>query len=129
MGMTREEKYEARKPWQLSLIIKHVGRSIGYQYLLRKLQVMWKIQHHFLFMCQSNDCFIARFTNMQDYETAPLNGPWVINYLHVQHWVSKFMAKMATSTPCLYGYASLYSWLNIILSVGWKERAIGLENH
>lgn len=31
MGMSKEEKYEAKKPWCMSLIIKLVGRSIGYQ--------------------------------------------------------------------------------------------------
>lgn len=30
MGMMREEKIEARRPWRNSLIIKLVGRSIGY---------------------------------------------------------------------------------------------------
>lgn len=37
MGMTKEGKHEARKPWRLSLIIKLVGRSIGYQFPLRRL--------------------------------------------------------------------------------------------
>lgn len=37
MGMTKEEKIEARKPWELSIIIKLVGKTIGYHYLLRRL--------------------------------------------------------------------------------------------
>lgn len=40
MGMSREEKYEARKPCKMSLIIKLVGCSIGYQFLLRRVQIM-----------------------------------------------------------------------------------------
>lgn len=34
MGMTREEKSKAMKPWRLSLIVKLVGHSTGYQFLL-----------------------------------------------------------------------------------------------
>lgn len=37
MGMTKEEKEEARRPWRLNLIIKLVGSKIGYQFLLRRL--------------------------------------------------------------------------------------------
>lgn len=40
IGMTREEKIEARRPWRSSLIIKLIGRSIGYHYLWRRIQAM-----------------------------------------------------------------------------------------
>lgn len=40
IGMMKEEKREARWPWRNSLIIKLVGRSIGYQFLLRRIQAM-----------------------------------------------------------------------------------------
>lgn len=33
MGMTREEKLEARRPWCLNIIIKLIGRSTDYHYL------------------------------------------------------------------------------------------------
>lgn len=44
MGMTCEEKKEARRPWRNSLIIKMFGRSTGYHYLWRRLQDMWRTQ-------------------------------------------------------------------------------------
>lgn len=40
IGMTMEEKIATRRPWRNSLIIKLVGRSIGYQYLLKRIQAM-----------------------------------------------------------------------------------------
>lgn len=48
MGMTRQEKIAARKPWRSSLIIKLVGRRIDYQYLLRRLHAMWRLQCFYL---------------------------------------------------------------------------------
>lgn len=40
MGMTRKEKIETRRPLRNSLITKLVERSIGYQYLYRRIQAM-----------------------------------------------------------------------------------------
>lgn len=70
MGMSKEEKYEARKPWRTSLVIKQVTRTIGYQFLLRRLHSLWRIQHSFTLIDLNNDYFIARFSNKQDYEVA-----------------------------------------------------------
>lgn len=47
MSMTKEEKVEARRPRRLSLIIKLVGQSIGYPFLLHRLQAMWKTHQPF----------------------------------------------------------------------------------
>lgn len=95
MGTTKKEKMEARKPWGLSLIIKLVWRSIGYKFLLRPLQSMWRTQHIFTLIGLSNDFFIALFTNKKDYKVALLSGSWLIrdHYLHVQCWVPNFMPK------------------------------------
>lgn len=43
MGMTWEEKVKAWQPWRNSLIVKMVGHPIGYHYLWRQIQVMWRI--------------------------------------------------------------------------------------
>lgn len=45
MGMPKEEKIEAQRPWKLSLIIKLMGRRIDYQFLPRHLKTLWKPQH------------------------------------------------------------------------------------
>lgn len=44
MRMTKTEKIEARRPWRNSLIIKLVGRSVGYQFLWKRIQAMWRTQ-------------------------------------------------------------------------------------
>lgn len=37
MRITKQDKIIARRPWRTSLIIKLIGRKIGYQFLLRCL--------------------------------------------------------------------------------------------
>lgn len=97
MGMSKEEKIKARRPWRWSLIVKLVGRNIGYYILLRRLQNLWKTQQPFMLIDLTNDFYIARFSNKQDYEGALFNGPWVIfdHYLHVRRWEPNFMARTA----------------------------------
>lgn len=40
MRMTKEEKFEPRKQWRNSLTIKLVERTVGYQYLWKRVQAM-----------------------------------------------------------------------------------------
>lgn len=100
MGMTRQEKIDARKPWRTSLIIKLIGRKIGYQFLLRRLQTMWRIKSPFMLIDLPCDFFIVRFTSKEEYCKALLTGPWMIDdhYLHVQQWKPNFIAEEAIIT-------------------------------
>lgn len=75
-----------------------IGGRIGYQFLLKKLQAMQRIQHEFDLIDLNNDFFIVRLTNKEDYKTALLGGPWMIgnHYLHVQRWKPNFITDEAT---------------------------------
>lgn len=44
IAMTREEKIEARRPSLNCLIVKLVGRPIGYHYLWWRILVLWRTQ-------------------------------------------------------------------------------------
>lgn len=86
MGMTRKEKIKARKTWRNSIIIKLVGRTIGYQYLWKHIQAIWRTQSELALIDLSNNFFIIKLYMMEEYERALLISPWMIgdNYLHVQ---------------------------------------------
>lgn len=62
------------------------------------LAILWKHQHAFALIDLSNDFFIARFSNKQDYDVALLKDPGIItnHYLHVQRRVPNFMLHAAT---------------------------------
>lgn len=40
IGITNEEKIEARRPWRNSLIVKLIGRSIGYHHVWKRIHAM-----------------------------------------------------------------------------------------
>lgn len=124
MGMSRQEKISARRPWRTTLIIKLVGRRIGYRYLLNRLQAMSRIQSSISLMDLPNDFYIIRFRTTEDYNTALLDGSWLIgdHCLHVQRWNPNFLADMAEITH-------LPVWVRFLMlpieyySVPWLQRA------
>lgn len=86
IGMTREEKIKVRRPWRNSLIIKLISKSIGYHYLWRRIQAMWRIEDEPQLIDLGYDFFIVKVGRREEYEHALLEGPCMIgdNYLHVQ---------------------------------------------
>lgn len=42
MAMTREEKIEGRRLRCNNMIVKKIGRSVGFHYLWRRIQTMWR---------------------------------------------------------------------------------------
>ncbi|XP_031097172.1 uncharacterized protein LOC116001433 [Ipomoea triloba] len=86
--VTKEEKERLRRPWRRTLIIKVLGRKIGYSFLLQRLQKLWKPEASFDLIAIDQEFFLARFESLRDYEFAKFEGPWIIlgHYLTVQEW-------------------------------------------
>ncbi|XP_019159673.1 PREDICTED: uncharacterized protein LOC109156274 [Ipomoea nil] len=91
--VTKEEKERLRRPWRRSLIIKVLGRTVGYSYLLQRLQHMWKPESTFDLIALAQDYYIAKFQLLADYDAAKFGGPWIIlgHYLVVQEWEPNFI--------------------------------------
>lgn len=85
-GMTREENLEALRPWRNNVIIKLIGRSIGYHFHYRRIQAMWRTQDEPLLIDLGFDFFIVKFSKREEFEQALTEGPWMIGdkNLHVQ---------------------------------------------
>lgn len=75
LGMSRSEMVEARKPWQSSVINMLVERKMGYHYLIKRIQSMWKPQSVYNIIDLTADFYIVRFTSNEDYNDALLNSP------------------------------------------------------
>lgn len=90
--VSTEEKIRLRKPWRHTLIVKVMGRQIGYNYLLRRIKTLWKPKACLELVAIENDYFIAKFASNDDYEFAKYEGPWLIldHYLIVKEWTPNF---------------------------------------
>ncbi|KAF7813509.1 ribonuclease H [Senna tora] len=88
ISISDKEKSRLSEPFDHALIIKLLGRNIGYKVLEKKLYQLWSVQGILSIIDLTNDYFLVKFTCVEDYENALLNGPWVIfdHYLTVQPW-------------------------------------------
>lgn len=84
--LSKEEKIYLRSPWRQTLIVKLWGRSIGYNYLLRRIKALWHPKSYFELVALDNDYFIVKFSSIEDYNFAKFEGPWIIldHYLVVK---------------------------------------------
>ncbi|XP_019184629.1 PREDICTED: uncharacterized protein LOC109179582 [Ipomoea nil] len=90
--LTRAEVKEIRAPWRKAIIVKVMGRNVGYAYLLRRLTSMWKPNGKMDPIAIDSGYFIVRFGAVEDLEHAMFEGPWMImdHYLIVKPWVPDF---------------------------------------
>lgn len=100
LGTTKEEKKAARQPWKYSVIIKVVGKKIGYHYLYNRIQAMWRLQSPFILIDLANDFFIVKLSTKQEQNTALFHGPWMVadHYLHMRKWRPNFEPETAEIT-------------------------------
>ncbi|XP_031127559.1 uncharacterized protein LOC116029652 [Ipomoea triloba] len=97
------EKEQIREPWRQTLIIKVMGRRVGYAYLLRRLTTMWKPKGRLELIALENDYFLVRFGLREDLEFAKYEGPWMTldHYLIVKDWVPTFDPTVDTTENVL----------------------------
>ncbi|CAN1798133.1 hypothetical protein LINPERHAP1_LOCUS21567 [Linum perenne] len=80
------------KPWANSVVIRLLGKNVGYAYLCHRLHAIWKPVGNLHIVDLDNKCFLIKFSNDQDYFKALTGGPWMIleHYLVVQQWDKSF---------------------------------------
>ncbi|XP_031120937.1 uncharacterized protein LOC116024177 [Ipomoea triloba] len=133
--LTREEKVRLRSKWKQTLIVKVLGRNVGYGYLLRRLTTLWKPKARMELVTVDNGYFLVKFASVDDYEFAKYGGPWMVldHYLIVKEWVPNFDPFTAKTEsmivwirfPCL---PAEYFNHKFLMSVGEKvDRPINID--
>ncbi|KAL4272787.1 hypothetical protein GQ457_13G012020 [Hibiscus cannabinus] len=74
------------------IIVRLLGRNIGYQTLLNRLHVVWKPMGELQLIDLDNSYFLVRIEDPRDYRKILTEGPWTIygSYLTVQPWSRSF---------------------------------------
>ncbi|KAI9080558.1 hypothetical protein K1719_037524 [Acacia pycnantha] len=80
------------KKMGLAVVVKLLGRKIGYRLLRSQFQKIWKPASQIKLIDLHDDYFLVRFHDDLDYQNSLLTGPWVIfgHYLAVQPWSPAF---------------------------------------
>ncbi|KAI9108507.1 hypothetical protein K1719_020391 [Acacia pycnantha] len=77
---TFSEKMKKRlyKAWSKAVIVKLLGRNIGYKLLLSILQKLWAKKGVIKLINIGNGFYVVKFTNKMDYMNALTGGPWML---------------------------------------------------
>ncbi|XP_024041874.1 uncharacterized protein LOC127898858 [Citrus sinensis] len=80
------------EPWKNSVVVKLLGRTIGYRALCARLNGMWKSAMGFSVIDLENNYYLVRFRSVGDAMDALTKGPWLVmgHYLTVQPWTPSF---------------------------------------
>ncbi|KAI9074990.1 hypothetical protein K1719_043040 [Acacia pycnantha] len=100
-------KKHLHKAWKNVVIVKLLGKSIGYKLLLSILQQLWAKRGVIRLINIGNIFFVVKLTNKEDYLNALTGGPWMVfdHYLIVRPREPLFHPKQATIDKCgIYGH-------------------------
>ncbi|KAJ4822794.1 hypothetical protein Tsubulata_039470 [Turnera subulata] len=96
MGIELFETFKSRldKQWQNSVIVKLLGRTIGYKALCGRIQTLWNPRGKYRVIDLLNNYFTVWFELRIDCTHALCDGPWQVygSALTVQPWSSQFRA-------------------------------------
>ncbi|KAJ4823692.1 hypothetical protein Tsubulata_050763 [Turnera subulata] len=83
-------------PWRDSLILRVLGRDIGYKALHTRLVQIWQPKGQLDLLDLGAGCFLARLSQSDDIERVIKRGPWMVqgHYLTVRQWFPKFRPEL-----------------------------------
>ncbi|CAL5359909.1 unnamed protein product [Camellia sinensis] len=89
-----------RKPWENALIIRLLGKNIGYKMLCSRVRNLWGLQGEFNAIDLGCNYFLFKFSDQTDCANVFTGGPWVImdHYLTVRRWEPNFRPSEAFET-------------------------------
>ncbi|KAG8483174.1 hypothetical protein CXB51_022167 [Gossypium anomalum] len=74
------------------VVVKLLGRNIGYGVLHNRIISLWKPSQPFHIMDVTNGYYLVRFQNKDDYDMTLTQGPWKVfrHYFTIQSWIVDF---------------------------------------
>ncbi|KAK8568963.1 hypothetical protein V6N12_007496 [Hibiscus sabdariffa] len=111
----------AAKSMDRTIVLKLLGRCIGYEILKTKIHKLWKPAHEIKLLDIENGYFLATFRSHEDFLTILTDGPWTIfgHYLTIEPWSPDFSpsqpypSKVVAWIRLLGLPATLYKWSQI----------------
>ncbi|XP_058782898.1 uncharacterized protein LOC131657527 [Vicia villosa] len=95
---SEKEEKRIQRSWKRGVIVKLLGKRIGYKALENRLNQMWVKKGIISIIDLSNDYYLVAFSNEEDKKSALMNGPWFIydHYLTVKEWRPNFQPETDT---------------------------------
>ncbi|KAH7867540.1 hypothetical protein Vadar_034652 [Vaccinium darrowii] len=106
LDVSKDELQKLRRPWRKALIVKLLGRTVGYRVLRQRVEQAWKLRGNFQMVDLEEGYYLVRFATKEDYHHVLFYGPWTIlgHYLTAQKWKPDFV-------PSREGISSTMVWV------------------
>ena len=84
-------------PWKDALVIKILGKNLGYNLMRKKLQTLWKPKGGFEIIDVDHGVYMVKFDLVTDKDTVLKGGPWMIfdRCLAVSLWSPDFVTSQS----------------------------------
>ncbi|XP_057432086.1 uncharacterized protein LOC130724831 [Lotus japonicus] len=81
------------KPWKQALVVKLIGKNLGYSLMKSKLHSLWKPSGGFDIMMIDHGFYMVKFDKEEDREKVLHGGPWMIfdHCVAVAQWSPEFV--------------------------------------
>ncbi|KAL4298357.1 hypothetical protein GQ457_12G026760 [Hibiscus cannabinus] len=110
----------ALKSMDYTLVVKVLGRRVGYNVLQNRIYSIWKPSHPLKLIDIENAYFLVKFLARTDYIRVLSDGPWTIfgHYLTVEPWSMDFNHHQ--TKPC-----RILAWVRLPgLPITWHKRSL-----
>ena len=96
--LTKETKNRIRKSWSKNVIVKLVGRAVGFSYMQSKLVQLWRPSGRMDCVDLTHGFFLVRFYAKEDLDAVLDKGPWFIGdiFLSLRPWEPFFKPSAAS---------------------------------
>ncbi|XP_058761315.1 uncharacterized protein LOC131634699 [Vicia villosa] len=90
--LSKYDETRIQRPWRRGVIVKLLGRRIGFKALENRLKQMWVRKGIIRIIDLGYDYYLVCFTHDDDKNAAMMDGPWFIydHYLTVKEWTPDF---------------------------------------
>ncbi|KAL0017229.1 hypothetical protein SO802_004298 [Lithocarpus litseifolius] len=98
LNLSSARKASIRALWSKALIVKVIGRTVGYQFLTSRIMAIWKPCGRLDCIDLKQDFFLIRFSAKEDYDKVLKEGPWFVggHYLSIRKWEPNFKSSIAS---------------------------------
>ncbi|WMV13899.1 hypothetical protein MTR67_007284, partial [Solanum verrucosum] len=76
--ISSSDKLRLYSPWKYSLIVKLIGKRIGYIYFQNRLQALWQLSEKISLIDVSEDFYFTKLAKPENYDKILHQGPWFL---------------------------------------------------
>ncbi|XVE97790.1 hypothetical protein REPUB_Repub03eG0049200 [Reevesia pubescens] len=107
--LSLEERMRFRQRWANALIVKVYGRTVGYRFLVHKLEHLWTSIIKPTMVDLGRDFYLLNFHNDENLNYVLPHGPWFINghFLTMRKWEPNFRASETS-------FSSVAIWIRLL---------------